>query len=276
MSRSKLPIRPSLPAREARAAPLSPAVSQLLSSAQPRYASVAATLAGEILDKGRPVGSLLPTEQELAEHFAVSRSTIRQALRRLRELGLVAGAQGVGTRVIADQPRSDYVLAVRSVTDVMGYATPTRLELLSRETVTADAAHAARIGAEAGSRWVQLRGLRWPEDRTRPPISVVDLHVAAEFAEVTTLPELVTTPAYRLIGQRMGVAVAEVLQEITAVSLPAAVAELLAVPAGSPGLHIRRRFLAADGRLLEATENHHAAADRFAYALRLGAPEGEG
>ena len=30
---------------------------------------------------------------------------------------------------------------------------------------------------------------------------------------------------------------------------------------------------AADGRLMEATLNIHGGADRFAYALRLGAPE---
>ncbi|ONG53264.1 hypothetical protein BKE38_12825 [Pseudoroseomonas deserti] len=245
----------------------------MISDAQPRYASVAAALAGEILEKRRPVGSLLPTEQELSQHFAVSRSTVREALRRLRELGLVAGAQGVGTRVIADAPRSDYVLAVRSVTDVMGYATRTRLEVTSRATVTADAALADRIGAAVGSRWVQLQGLRWPQEKGRPPISVITLHVAGDFAAVTTLPELTTTPAYRLIAQRMGVAVAEVLQEITAIALPAETARLLQVEPGAPGLHIRRRFLAADGRLLEATDNVHAAADRFAYALRLGAPE---
>ncbi|MCI0753816.1 GntR family transcriptional regulator [Teichococcus vastitatis] len=275
MSRTKSQIRSRLPAWDAGASRLPAAVSQLINEAQPRYASVAAALAGEILEKRRPIGSLLPTEQELSQHFAVSRSTVRQALRRLRELGLVAGAQGVGTRVIADQPRSDYLLAVRSVTDVMGYSTPTRLEVLLRETVTADAAYAERIGAEAGSQWVHLHGLRWPEDRTRPPISVVELHVAARFAAVTTLPELVSTPAYRLIAQRMGIAVAEVLQEITAIALPEGIAQRFSVPAGSPGLHIRRRFLASDGTLLEATDNYHAAADRFAYALRLGSADGE-
>jgi GntR family transcriptional regulator len=102
------------------------------------------------------------------------------------------------------------------------------------------------------------------------------LHVAGQFAVVTALPELVTTPAYRLIAQQTGISVAEVLQEITAISLPEETARLLQVPVGSPGLHIRRRFLASDGTLLESTDNFHAAAGRFAYSLHLGAPDGEG
>ncbi|MXP64979.1 GntR family transcriptional regulator [Roseomonas sp. M0104] len=263
------------PARPAPAVPVrfDPELAQLMAEAQPRYASVAAALAADILEHRRAVGELLPTEQELSQAFNVSRSTVREALRRLRELGLVAGAQGVGTRVVADRPRSSYQLAVRSVTDVMGYATRTRLEILSRDALRADAALAASIGAVPGSEWVHVHGLRWPDEPGLPPISVVDLHVTAEFAGVTELPDLVTTPAYRLIGRRFGVAVAEVQQEITAIALDEAQAAALRAAPGSPGLQIRRRFYAADGRLLESTGNIHAAADRFAYSLRLGAAE---
>ena len=100
----------------------------------------------------------------------------------------------------------------------------------------------------------------------------MDLYIAAEFSDVADSPDLVTTPAYRLIARSCGIAVAEIRQDITAVALGAAQAAILGSRPGSPGLHIRRRFYAADGRLLEATLNVHAAADRFAYRLRLGDP----
>ncbi len=217
---------------------------------------------------------MLPTEQDLCATFAVSRSTVREALRRLRELGLVAGAQGVGTRVIADRPRGNYVLAVRSVAEVMGYATRTRLDIRSRARVVADAAMAELVGGEAGREWVHVTGLRRPTDPAVPPISWVELYIDAEFAAIAEDPALVTTPAYRMIASRLGIPVAEVMQEITAIALPPLQAAALGLAAGSPGLLIRRRFHAADGRLLESTINTHASADRFAYSLRLGAPEG--
>ncbi|WP_431285519.1 GntR family transcriptional regulator [Humitalea sp. 24SJ18S-53] len=250
------------------------AAAALMAGAQPRYASVATALAAEILDGRRAVGTMMPTEQELCASFAVSRSTVREALRRLRELGLVAGAQGVGTRVIADRPRGNYVLAVRSVAEVMGYATRTRLDIHSRARIVADAALAERIGGEAGRAWVHVTGLRRPADPAAPPISWVELYIDADFAAIAEDPALVTTPAYRLISTRLGIPVAEVVQEITAIALPPAPAEVLGLAPGSPGLLIRRRFHAADGRLLESTINIHASEDRFAYSLRLGAPEG--
>ncbi|MBR0671413.1 GntR family transcriptional regulator [Neoroseomonas soli] len=246
---------------------------QLLAGSQPRYATVATALAAEILEGKRPVGTLLPTEQELGQSFGVSRSTVRQALRRLAELGLVASAQGVGTRVIADQPRGRYVLAVRSVTDVMGYAARTHLDIRGRGKVVADAALAERLGCEVGSHWVHVAGLRRAAEGRAAPISLCDLYIAEEFAEVAASPDLAMTPAYRLIAQRRGVPVETVQQDIAAIALDAAQAEVLGVAPGSPGLYIRRQFFAASGRLVEATTNIHAAADQFVYTLRLGGPE---
>lgn len=259
--------------------PLAPAAAtdaaQLLAGSQPLYATVATELAAAILDGRRPIGSLLPTEQELCQSFGVSRSTVRQALRRLGELGLVAGAQGVGTRVIADQPRGQYVLAIQSVTDVMGYAARARLDIRARAHVTADAALAERLGCEPGSRWVHVAGLRLPAEGWGAVISICDLYIAEEFADLAESEDLTATPAYRLIARRRGIAVEAVEQDIGAITLNAAQAQALGVAAGSPGLHIRRQFFAAAGKLIEATTNIHAAADHFVYTLRLGAP-GEG
>src|SRR4051812_17817753 len=190
----------------------------LLAGAQPRYASVATALAAEILEGGRPISSLLPSEQELCLRFGVSRSTVRQALRRLGELGLVASAQGVGTRVIADQPRSQYLLAVRSATEVMGYATRTRLDIRHRERVVADAVLARRIGCTPGSAWLHVAGLRREAERDTP-VSLCDLYVADEFAAVADSSELATVPAYRLIGRKLGIGVAGVKQDISAIAL---------------------------------------------------------
>ena len=50
-----------------------------------RYLQVARTLRKEIVDGVYPVGSQLPTEQQLCERFEVSRYTVREALRRLRD-----------------------------------------------------------------------------------------------------------------------------------------------------------------------------------------------
>ncbi|MGW1543047.1 GntR family transcriptional regulator [Streptomyces sp. NPDC002309] len=57
---------------------------------QPLYWWVARELLGELGDGTIPPGERLPAERQLAEHFGVSRETVRQALEVLRRDGLVA------------------------------------------------------------------------------------------------------------------------------------------------------------------------------------------
>ena len=60
----------------------------------PRYHQISNILT-ERIELGRyAIGDLLPTEQDLCAEFDVSRYTIREALRRLTEAGLVRRRQG--------------------------------------------------------------------------------------------------------------------------------------------------------------------------------------
>lgn len=57
-------------------------------------------------------GEKLPTERELAEMFAVSRPTIREAIRVLSFSGVLASKQGSGTYVTRDGPRHAHNLVL--------------------------------------------------------------------------------------------------------------------------------------------------------------------
>src|SRR3954462_7551670 len=71
-----------------------------LKSEPPLYVRVAHALKEEIVSGVYPVGSQLPAEDELCKRFSVSRYTVREALRLLRDDDLVASRQGAGTVVI--------------------------------------------------------------------------------------------------------------------------------------------------------------------------------
>lgn len=53
-----------------------------------------------ILDGTLPPGSLLPPERELAASYGVTRTTLKHALSRLEQAGLLRTRHGVGTRVL--------------------------------------------------------------------------------------------------------------------------------------------------------------------------------
>ena len=111
------------------------------------YKSIVRVLQKEIVSGKHPVGARLPTESALCRRFSVSRHTVREALRHLRESGLVSPRQGSGTTVAAAEP-SFYLHPVASVTDLMQYAVTTRYVVSGSRFVIADA-KLARAGSAA-------------------------------------------------------------------------------------------------------------------------------
>ena len=66
---------------------------------KPRFSDIARHLKEGITSGHYPVGTLLPTELELRDHYKTSRHTVRAALQELQQLGLVSRRKNVGTRV---------------------------------------------------------------------------------------------------------------------------------------------------------------------------------
>ncbi len=73
---------------------------------EPGYRRVAAAIAARILDRSLREGDPLPAETELAEQFAVNRSTVREALRELESADLVARRRG-SKRMVITRPASE-------------------------------------------------------------------------------------------------------------------------------------------------------------------------
>src|SRR5262249_51155109 len=134
-----------------------------------------------------PVGTQLPTEGELSERFKVSRHTVREALRQLRDDGLVTSRQGAGTtvtRLAAPQP---YVHEIASIDDLVAYASGTQYRADSSAIVKADAALVERIGGTLGQRWLRIEGYRYASPDEKVPICWTEVFVHASFAGVGLL-----------------------------------------------------------------------------------------
>ena len=234
-----------------RLSPKAASVKSLRTDAIPLYASLAQTLS-EAITKGRyPIGSLLPTEATLAESYAVSRQTVREALRRLDQQGLVSRRRGIGTRVIGAEPQRRYMLEIDSLLDIVEYARQVRLEVESIERVDATPQLAAHLACREGTRWLDVHGLRYPADGPRAPVAVVQMWIRAGYPGIERrLRELGGTAVHALLEQHYGEQIDEIRQDICAVALDATEAERLGVAAGSPGLKIQRRFRGRSGRIV--------------------------
>ena len=74
-----------------------------------RVAAVVAELEAMILKDCLEPGDRLPTERDLSKNLRVSRSVVREAIKRLQSLGRVSSLQGSGTRVAS--PSGEQVAA---------------------------------------------------------------------------------------------------------------------------------------------------------------------
>lgn len=242
------------------------AFSPLIAS-PPQYVLVAQALMEDI-NRGRyPVGSMLPAEFDLCTQFGVSRHTVREAIRRLQERGLVTRQRGVGTSVKASRAESRYVQSMAEIADLPRYVEDTRLVIKESKDVIADATLAEILKCPVGQRWVWVAGFRYAR-KEKLPMAMTHIYINAAYGGIQKLIGMANVPVYRLIEQEYGVVIAEVKQEIRATIIGAADAKRLKVKPASAGLVVTRQYLGSDDRVLEVAVNLHPA-DRFSYSMSL-------
>ena len=238
-----------------------------LIASQLQYVLVAQRLIEDITGGRYPVGSLLPTELELCTQFGVSRHTIREAMRRLQERGLVTRQRGIGTSVKANRVDTRYVQSTMEISDLPRYVEDTRLVTTEAEDVIAGEALAELLKCPPGQRWVKVTGYRYA-GKDKLPMALTDIYINAAYAGVRKLIGTMKVPAYTLIEKQYGITIGEVKQEIRATIIGAADAKRLSVKPGSAGLVVTRRYLGDNDRPIEVAVNLHPA-DRFSYSMSL-------
>ena len=241
--------------------PAAPVASQL------QYALVAQRLMQDITSGRYPVGSLLPTELELCAHFGVSRHTVREAVRRLQERGLVTRRRGIGTSVKASRVENRYVQSSMEISDLPRYVEDTRLVTTQAEDLIADAPLADLLKCPRGQRWVKVTGYRYA-GKDKLPMALTDIYINAAYAGVRKLIGAMKVPVYTLIEKQYGITIVEVQQEIRATIIGAVKAKRLSVKPGSAGLVVTRRYLGDNDRPIEVAVSLHPA-DRFSYSMSL-------
>lgn len=233
----------------------------------PLYLQIVAKLKDEIVRGVHAVGSQLPTEEELCERFGVSRYTIREALRRLRDDQLVSSRQGAGTTVIAPADPDSYVHEVTSINDLVAFARGVRFEIESTQTITAGAKLAQQLGAKVGDSWLFVRGFRYTDD-SPVPVCWTEVYINSEFAGVGRLLKRNRSPIFQLIEDMYGQRIAQVHQEIGATLVPPALAKGLQVKPGAIALRVQRTYRSTVGKIVQVAFNTHPA-ERFRHVMTM-------
>lgn len=239
----------------------------LVGGATPLYQRLAQDLRSAIVSGEYGPGAQLPTELDLCATRGVSRHTAREALRILREEGLIERRRGAGTIVAAAARDRAFVQSLGSVDDILQYARDTRLAIDTMGLAPAHARGRRDLGFSASEDVVRIVGAR-RNVATDDVVALTTIFVRKDLcpaqADIDARPGAINT----LIAERSGLFAASIDQEITAVSLSAADARALDCQPGDAALKTIRRYRDAAGAIYQGSISLHPS-DRFAYKITL-------
>lgn len=228
------------------------------------YRQISTTLIEEIYAGVWPVGAQLPTESELVERFAVSRNTVREALRELQDFGYLSKRRGTRSVVLRAVAENSFVNSVRSVDELLEYANAAHNILLSSETIVMMEDQAQALDCSPRSQWLRLQLLR-NREAGGLPFCYSEIFVDPRYGEAARRLRPGRT-VYSTIEEFCGITVSRVTQTIEAASANDNIALRLQVPPGSPILLARNFFYCEKGDLVEIGLAHFASGR---YRLRV-------
>jgi GntR family transcriptional regulator len=194
-------------------------------------------------------GSRLGSERELAEHYGVSRATLRQVLAALQEAGLVRRVPGRGGGTFVNHAKVERDLSriagVPAYLVRQGYVAGTRV--LSTGMTVADPPTCSALQLKPGSLVLDIRRIRLADGT---PISLDHARFPAD-----RFPGLLEMPLggslYELLEQEFDTTPADAEELIEVVHATDDEAALLSVEAGAPLLSISRTTYDSEGAPFE-------------------------
>ena len=228
----------------------------------PRYYAVKAVLVELIEQLGE--GTMVPPERELAERFAVSRVTLRQAVGELVMEGRLFRRQGSGTFVAP--PKLVRPMAVAGYSEGMhGQGVVAGWSPITVEHLPADESLAAELGIPTASAVVHIeRVLLADDDR----VGLESTYLSA--ARFPTLLDVFDSRGSlcACLRERFGVVFAEAEERVETVLATPREALLIGTNPALPMLLMHRVSRAPDGSPIERVRSLFRG-DRFSFVARL-------
>jgi len=236
---------------------------------QPLYAALAAVLARDIRAGKYAASSVMPSEKELCELYGVSRHTVREAVREIREQGLVSSHRGIGTVVRDPAVRQSTFSAVNSVGDLLHFVGTTEMHALGVREVTADEELVQLLEFKPGQLLSEAAFLRKAPGETLP-MSYLLIYVHPRYAAAQRTPAVSSSPIYKNIETMFGVRLNEIRQDISATELDADLALVLQAKVGSAAMRILRFYYDLNDNLIQASISYYPSG-RYTQSARFRA-----
>jgi GntR family transcriptional regulator len=219
----------------------------------PLYVKIREALRQEILQGDLKRGQKIPSEDELATRYGVSRMTVRQGITDLIDEGLLYRRHGVGTfvafpHVVRDHSRLTNFFETSKLNGV-----DARARVLSVEVIPAKQKVAKALDLEEGEQVIRVKTLRYTEN---VPVTLHDAYIPHKlFSELLKqdLAEDLESVHIWSFYERCGYKVKRAVQRLEAREADKEMARLMEIAEGSPVLYKERTLYAEDGTPIEFT-----------------------
>lgn len=233
--------------------------------ALPRFHQVRLVLRERLKSGLYERGLPLPGERLLAEEFGVARVTVRSALARLEEEGLVVRLRGKGTlpAVQAEVPRH---LKLRGglLDNIVNMGLRTKVAVLEWRLVTAPSHASEALRLAPGAQVLKVVRVRKFKGQ---PIAYTEVFLPPELASAVTRSTLQDLPMLVALEQH-GVQVVSAEQTMGAALADLHVAKALRLTPGVPLLRVSRVAVDAEGKPVQFLVGlYHP--ERYEYHMQL-------
>jgi GntR family transcriptional regulator len=216
------------------------------------------------IDGGRyQVGQRLPSENNLARSYGVSRHLVRQALSSLVTEGQVVARQGYGYYVNARRIR-------RELPVLTGYTAPmkdadpsSRVRVLHQQLTSEPKEIVASLTGRRDSRVFQIERLALLADE---PVALLVDYFHPRFAEVLAAASLDDQPLYAFLERTSGIRPTRAPTVLRVEFASQRESSLLTIPEGSPLIRLDISTFAEDGFMFSRSSGRFRS-DRFEFTL---------
>lgn len=225
----------------------------------PLHSQIHQELRRRIASAELPSGAAFPSERELAENYGVSRMTVRQALKNLRQDGLIYYERGVGA-FVSKRKLDVHTRNLNGFSEEMrrrGLTPSSKVLSITRKPAAAQTA--ASLGIAEADEVFYLERLRLADE--------MPMAFEQAFLPVTICPNLddynlEKLSLYEVLKTRFGIEIDRAEEVLEAACAARDEAKLLQIKANAPLLVVSRVVYTETNRAVEAVKTIYRA-DRY-------------
>jgi GntR family transcriptional regulator len=230
----------------------------------PLYTQVRNSLREDILNKVLSPGQKIPSEDDLAARFNVSRMTARQGILDLVDEGLLYRRYGVGTFVAQPHLERDHSRLTNSIEVAKADGIDFSVRLLYAGIIRVKLKVAQSLSLKEGDLVIRIKTLRFVSNL---PITVHDAYVPYRLFPQILQEDLETRHLWEIF-ESYGHKVKRAIQRLEAREADEEISTLLGIDVGFPILYKERTVYLDDGTPVEFTYCYNRG-DRYTLTVVL-------